>query len=216
LKNVIHAEFEKAVARAVHFFRVVCGTCNNGWMSRLETAASPLLTPLITGNPCTISEDSALTIAKWITLKVLVGEHNKRGDAVTTQEQRDSFQTTQTIPDNFRIWIGRCGVDGWETAFWRHAGTVGPSPHVRPEPKLKNIQSVTFGIGELFVSAFHTTVENLPLTFSLERGGLMTSLLPIGSPIDWPPTKTLTGSEASSIAHDLERLFRSDDVRWMP
>ena len=27
--------------------RVVCGTCNNGWMSRLETAAAPLLTPLI-------------------------------------------------------------------------------------------------------------------------------------------------------------------------
>ena len=98
----------------------------------------------------------------------------------------------RTIPDNFRIWIGRCGVDGWETAFWRHAGTVGLSPDVRPEPELKNIQSVTFGIGELFVSAFHTTVENLPLTFSLERGGLMTSLLPFGSPIDWPLTKTLT------------------------
>jgi hypothetical protein len=43
------------------------------------------------------------------------------------------------------------------------------NPPAMPEPKLKNIQSVTFGIGELFVSASHTTVENLPLTFSLER-----------------------------------------------
>ena len=71
--------------------RVVCETCNNGWMSALETTAKPLLTPLITGTPCVISEADGLTIARWIVLKVLVGEHNIRGDAVATQAQRDAF-----------------------------------------------------------------------------------------------------------------------------
>lgn len=28
-------------------FRVVCKTCNNGWMSRLDNAVKPILTPLI-------------------------------------------------------------------------------------------------------------------------------------------------------------------------
>ena len=61
--------------------RVVCETCNNGWMSQLEASAKPLLTPLIAGRPCIISESTAQIIAKWITLKVLVAENNIEGDA---------------------------------------------------------------------------------------------------------------------------------------
>jgi hypothetical protein len=29
--------------------QIVCGPCNNGWMSDLQTAAKPTLVPLITG-----------------------------------------------------------------------------------------------------------------------------------------------------------------------
>jgi hypothetical protein len=42
----------------------VCKTeCNNGWMSRLDEAAKPLLTPLILGQPAVLSEKSLRTVA---------------------------------------------------------------------------------------------------------------------------------------------------------
>jgi hypothetical protein len=196
--------------------RVGCETCNNGWMSALETAAKPLLTPLITGTPCVISEADGLTIARWIVLKVLVGEHNIRGDAVATQAQRDAFRATLAIPENFRIWVGRCGVDGWQTAYWRHASTFSTSPDIQPEHRFKNTHSVTFGIGELLVTALHTTVEGLDLAFNYDQRSMMTALLPLPGSITWPSTKILTAYEATFIAHALDGLCRSEKVLWKP
>jgi hypothetical protein len=35
--------------------RKVCGQCNNGWMSQLESDVKPVLTPLILGQTCQLS-----------------------------------------------------------------------------------------------------------------------------------------------------------------
>jgi hypothetical protein len=196
--------------------RVVCEACNNGWMSELETAAKPLLTPLILGRSSTITESAVSIIAQWITLKTLVGEQNITGDAVVTKEEREKFRFNLTIPENFQIWIGCCGVDGWQTAYWRHAATVSLSPEIKPKHKFKNIHTVTFGIGILLVSVLHTTVQDLGLTYNYDQKGLMTSLLPLSGPIVWPLPRYLTGIEANFIAHGLDSLFRSDKVLWKP
>lgn len=194
--------------------RVVCEVCNNGWMSSLETSVQPLLTPLIKGERSTISEAHGLTIARWIALKALVAEHNIRGDAVATDEQRQAFRATLALPDHFRIWLGRCGVDGWQTAYWRHACTLSRLSEVRPAHRFKNTQTVTFGIGELLVTAFHTTADGLNFTFKHEQGTMMTALLPFPGQIRWPASKILSSSEAASIAHSLDTFIRSDRVAW--
>jgi hypothetical protein len=196
--------------------RVVCKTCNNGWMSKLETAVEPALTPLIKGDTASISETDGLTIARWITLKVLVAEHNTQGSAVATVEQRRVFRDSLTIPDNFKIWIGRCGVDGWQTAYWRHDGTVSASPDIKPEHSNRNIHQVTFGVGTLLITVIHTTVKELPVTFDFTQGGLMTALFPSSGSIEWPSSKSLTSFEATQIARILDSLFRSDKVLWKP
>jgi hypothetical protein len=119
------------------------------------------------------------------------------------------------IPDNFRVWIGHCGVDGWQTAYWRHASTFSTSPDIEPEHRFKNTHSVTFGIGELLVTALHTTVEGLDVTFNNDQRRMM-SLLPFPGPIEWPSSKILTTFEATFIAHGLDGLCRSDKVLYQP
>jgi hypothetical protein len=185
-------------------------------MSEPETAAKPLLTPLIVGSRCTIDEAAARTIARWIVMKVLVGEHNIRGDAVATKIERESFRSQLAIPDNFKIWVGRCGIDGWQTTFWRNAATVSLSPDNRPEHKGKNTHSMTFGIGELLVYVIHTTVEGLDLTFKDIHRASMSALYPFAGPFGWPPARRLNGYEASLIAHCLDKMFRSKNVLWKP
>jgi hypothetical protein len=55
----------------------VCGVCNNGWMSDLESASMDLLKPLIEGerNILTLSNDERTTLAKWATKTGYVISH---------------------------------------------------------------------------------------------------------------------------------------------
>lgn len=47
--------------------RKVCGPCNSGWMSSMETAVMPILTPLIlTTDAQTFTEAEAITLATWV------------------------------------------------------------------------------------------------------------------------------------------------------
>jgi hypothetical protein len=49
--------------------RAVCGDCNNGWMSRLETAVKPIILPMIRGDACTLDTEAQALLARWITMK---------------------------------------------------------------------------------------------------------------------------------------------------
>jgi len=52
--------------------RSVCATCNNGWMSDLETEAQPLLEPLLKGEIIRLSEPEQMIAATWAVKTVLV------------------------------------------------------------------------------------------------------------------------------------------------
>lgn len=45
--------------------RDVCKRCNTGWMSKLESAAKPLLSPLVLGHPARLEMAQQVTIAHW-------------------------------------------------------------------------------------------------------------------------------------------------------
>jgi hypothetical protein len=45
--------------------KVVCESCNNGWMSQLEAKAAVILTPLLQGQSGQLSEDDLAVLAQW-------------------------------------------------------------------------------------------------------------------------------------------------------
>jgi hypothetical protein len=198
--------------------RVVCGACNNGWMSILETDVQPILTPLIITQPHTLTDNSMEILAKWIALKIMVGEHNNPKDAVTPVEAREKFKSTQEIPPNFNIWIAKCGVGGWQTAYVRHTATVSLTPVFKPNHQFKNTHSVTFGIGDLFVLVLHSTVKDLDLNLTFEPSGegVIFPLFPIIGSINWPPIRNLSATEAHSMAWTLKRWLIGHKKRWLP
>jgi hypothetical protein len=196
--------------------RAVCGPCNSGWMSVLETAARPILTPLIATQPHSITVDSMRVLAQWIALKIMVGERNHPEDAVTPLEDRTRFRATLDIPPNFKIWIAQCGTQGWDTGYLRHAATVGTSPIVMPHHRFKNIHSVAFGIGDLFVFVIHTTVANVANVLTFQPSEAVIPLFPIVNSASWPPPRRLSGDAANAVADTLNRLFSSPTVRWAP
>jgi len=195
--------------------RVVCRACNNGWMSVLETAAKPILMPLISTKPHILTEEAMRILAQWIALKVMVGERNHPEESVTPLEDRAKFRSTREIPPNSRIWIAKCGTGGWESGYLRHAATVSTSPIVMPHHRFKNIHSVAFGVGDLFVLAIQTTVNGV-LNSNPTRSDALIPLFPVVRPCTWPPLQSLSVSEANNAADTLDRSFRGSNVRWAP
>jgi hypothetical protein len=195
--------------------RVVCRSCNNGWMSVLETAAKPVLIPLIVTRHHTLTADAKRVLSQWIALKIMVGERNHPEDAVTPREDRAKFRVTLEVPSGFQMWVARCGAGGWKSAYLRHAATIGASPVIMPHHRFKNIHSVAFGIGDLFVFVVQTTVEGL-IKFNTPPSGAVIPLFPVAGSCNWPPTRSLSEGEASAVAGTLDRLFTSPAVRWMP
>jgi hypothetical protein len=92
----------------------VCKTCNNGWMSRLETAAQPILTPLIDeqrDEPRSISTEEQSTIAAWLYLRFVVNQFDGSNNVTTEQAERRYFMEKQLPPpNNYRIFMGRYDV----------------------------------------------------------------------------------------------------------
>lgn len=84
-----------------------------------------------------------------------------------------------------------------------------------PHHRFKNIHSVAFGIGDLFVLVVHTTVAGV-LNSTLSQSEAVIPLFPISGPRKWPPPRSLSVSQADAVAHTLDREFRGPAVRWAP
>lgn len=50
----------------------VCGPCNHGWMSELESRAQPLLTRIFNGSTTTLTPAHQLLLATWATKTAIV------------------------------------------------------------------------------------------------------------------------------------------------
>jgi hypothetical protein len=90
--------------------RVVCGECNNGWMSNLERLhAKPAMKDLTTakGLDTPISQERANSIALFAFKTAVILDHmnQSRGPYFFPREVRYRFRETLDIPYNVRMWL---------------------------------------------------------------------------------------------------------------
>jgi hypothetical protein len=86
--------------------RRVCRTCNNGWMNRLDLAAQPLLTQLLTGERFTITRlaDVAL-LASWATKIAIVTDAAQPAEAALAREHGRYLHDHRRPPPGWLIWL---------------------------------------------------------------------------------------------------------------
>ena len=89
--------------------RVVCTSCNNTWLSRIQEAAKSLLIPMFTGQTCVLGEAAQTTMATWATMAVMTAEHMMIEPSLiaVSQADREWLWKNGTPPRDWRIWIGR-------------------------------------------------------------------------------------------------------------
>jgi hypothetical protein len=84
-----------------------CRDCNGGWMSRLEIEAEAVLAPILRDEPHVISVAAQAILAKWITLRSIVGETGWLDRTNFSPARRRQFMDRPERFATSRIFIGR-------------------------------------------------------------------------------------------------------------
>ncbi len=114
--------------------KVVCGLCNNGWMSRLQRRARPVLLPFLAGEWPKLSAQGQRTLASWATMAAMVIEFADMDTIVTPQAHREQFREEHTPPEGWVIWVGRYQDRRWRACFTHHSysAVLAPSETALP------------------------------------------------------------------------------------
>lgn len=84
--------------------RVVCRSCNSGWMSQLEGAVAPILAPLIRGEPATLLPNDLIQVGRWVAKTAMIDEYADRGETkVFSPESREALMRNEFPPIDCRI-----------------------------------------------------------------------------------------------------------------
>ncbi len=93
--------------------------CNNGWMSRLEEDAKPIMTPMIEGTPTDLDVTQQLTMAFWSMKTAMVYDAiESQGRTYFSKDQRIQLLSSMEgrvqlpLPRNARVWLASYrGID---------------------------------------------------------------------------------------------------------
>jgi hypothetical protein len=189
---------------------MVCATCNNGWLSALEGAAKPILTPLIRGESRRLPNDDQALIVTWTCKTALVslllssdearlgGYGVPPSEYTALHEQRDRMKPLPFSQYWIGSYAGNRGASIWVTPFVIEVIDAG-SP-----PDLPSGYAITLALGRLLVQAVRFTEPALQVELTTDRG-----LLDI-----WPTTDTFPWPTAD-VADDpaLDRMNRAQTFR---
>lgn len=85
----------------------VCEDCNGGWMSQMEAAVKPVLTPMIKGeHPVLVSAADQELLTAWATKTAMTMEFAPTAQRAIPQVHRDYIQQTHRAPPRVKAWIG--------------------------------------------------------------------------------------------------------------
>ena len=173
--------------------KAVCVGCNGGWMSRLETAIRPLLTPLILGEPFLLTPDKYRVIQIWATMKAIVGEMDDPTRRAIPPNSAVQFYRTRNLLMASKLWIGSYTGSTWSTnAQYTHGGGTGV-PGVY-------FQTSTFCIGHLYLH-FATTSNPFQGYCLYEPADTMLVEIPTSADIAWPRLNGINDAHAEKIAN---------------
>lgn len=178
--------------------RAVCDDCNHGWMSGLEGAVKPILTPLILGEDRDLSADDERLISAWTFKTALVSlvssseDDRARGYGVPAEEYAALYSRRdhpEPLPYS-QFWIGCYAGE-------RPPGTIRVVPLVVelndiPPPDVPAAYLITVLIGKLLVQGVRFTTPSLFV--ELATAPELPQIWPTQPTVAWPPDPDITDS----------------------
>lgn len=194
--------------------KLVCEPCNNGWMSRLQNAAKPILLPLMRGERVSLTPRARETLAAWITMFVMVSEFQRPDKVAFQASERELFMKTLKPPTNYAVWLGMYVREKWQGITTHCSIAVNSEADgvnaTNPDGGLRhNTQSMTVVVGKVYIHVLGSIFPEFARKQRLDRAGLpLARLWPTGlKPFRWH-SADLTEGDARAVSTALIDYYR--------
>lgn len=194
----------------------VCQSCNNGWMSDLETGNKPHMLPMMHGRRITLAPEQQKLLSRWAILKAMVleGANRERNPFYSEEERRLFKPPSSSMTVGTRVWIGHFSGLGF------HTGGTGIFRPLEKIPKAIHGHITTIVLAHLAIQVL--TAHVLPMfagrniiPLDQNPGKWDVSLLecwPIFGSIRWPPAVPFTPRGSNSIGRLVFRWKIGTDI----
>ena len=182
--------------------RDVCKACNSGWMSRLESTASRVLTPFILGTGGIVEGHDLGAIAAWVqktcltAMYISTAEDRAAGYGLPASEYRNLYEirgAQEPLPHS-QFWMGQFnGAMAWSV----RATPVVVVVDGLHEPEFPHGYLMTIVLGQLLLQGIRMTVPGLEVTAGARQG----------MPRIWPDVGTASWPEGDPVDDDRYKPF---------
>jgi hypothetical protein len=184
--------------------KCVCGACNNGWMSRLQSRAKPIIERLWDHAEVTLDLHDCKSLSLWAVMtSMTLQTFDEQNNWLYSEEERTLMWYEQQIPPFIGVWIANCighaemyssgrTMTGTSQETQRHArggvvtmafGNLGMQVlKVVPEGNTTGLKQITVGQG-------WGDWENIALQVRPSEG----------KPVNWPPPRGIRCEEELEI-----------------
>ena len=183
--------FPERTARTLNQTVKVCAGCNNGWMSRLETAAKPVLERLLTGSPLALSVDQQHVVAQWFVKNAVLHDWLLSPPERTANDAHRRDVRHGRLPVGWQVLLG--ALEEEEKVHWSH--------RMGARIEWRHADGSLRGRCVLHTTAFEALAAQVVLhnldeepTFDQLLGGpgWAVRIAPARGPIAWPPPRKFT------------------------
>jgi hypothetical protein len=184
--------------------RCVCSGCNNGWMSKLESAAKPELSPLLHHRPTSLGRSAQRVLSAWALKTCLVFQATQGRGALAPRDHFESLRCTGAPPPQVSVWLtshyrARYGEIN-SSYVQRPLGLRPPDGRFEEDPNAGYLCFVALGwVG--FVVAGHCYASEGHLDYDGHLGDAMLPIWPVHyDTARWPPASMMDPDLVESLA----------------
>lgn len=207
IEDGVSRTWNKAIFQ--HKAKIVCASCNNGWMSSLETEVKPILEKLVfTDEKAEIDESQQAILSYWVQKTILILNKSTGGKfKIPVNIYKDLFahqKPLKSIAVNVGWRIKAKGIKDEPLATFEIVQIGNMQVHKNDEQSVRNdletgklAWSATLGLGKIVFHAFgHNLNASLELIGNDDR--VMFPINPFEKNLSWPlewPVEALGGLE---------------------
>lgn len=192
--------FPDRKARTLNQTVKVCSSCNSGWMSRLESAARPLLERLIEAQPTVLRERQQAVLAGWLTKNAVLHDWLlPRHQQLVTAEQRRGLPEG-LMPPGWQVHLGVMAPD--QAPTWQHICGAQVQWHHDDGSRRGRCQLHTTAWHRMAAQVLVHNLDVNPESDGLLGGsGWSTQIAPYAGVQEWPPAREFTAEWLEIVAH---------------
>lgn len=190
--------------------RTVCASCNNGWMSRLETATKELFVAMTGGGPLILDREMQQTLAAWALKTMIMHDLAQVGPWSPTDmpQELEHLACTGVPTDRVVVLLSSClDAPPAQTRLWGTSVAVQDDP--RSDTREASVLGATISLGPVCFQLLYSSIPDMAETFAREERPAITLIWPYRAPFDWTTRAEFLNHDLLQLAEAVPTIVRS-------